>query len=53
MIDLSTVQSRTPTTGEDALRMPDDGNRYELIGGRLYLTPAAVTSAFRSGCGRP
>ena len=23
--------------------MPDDGNRYECIGGRLYVTPAPVT----------
>jgi len=23
--------------------MPDDGNRYEFIGGRLYMTPAPVT----------
>ena len=23
--------------------MPDDGNRYEFIGGRLYVTPAPVT----------
>ena len=22
--------------------MPDDGNRYEFIGGRLYMTPAPV-----------
>ena len=28
------------TTWEDVLRMPDDGNRYEFIGGRLYMTPA-------------
>ena len=23
--------------------MPDDGNRYEFIGGRVYMTPAPVT----------
>lgn len=31
-----------PLTWEDVLRMPDDGNRYEFIGGRLYVTPAPV-----------
>ena len=40
---VSTMQTRTPTTWEDVLRMPDDGNRYEFIGGRLYVTPAPVT----------
>ena len=34
---------QTPKTWEDVLRMPDDGNRYEFIGGRLYVTPAPVT----------
>lgn len=28
------------TTWEDAQAMPDDGNRYEAIGGELYVTPA-------------
>ena len=41
--DVSTMQTRAPTTWEDVLRMPDDGNRYEFIGGRLYMTPAPVT----------
>ena len=36
------MQTRAPTTWEDVLRMPDDGNRYEFIGGRLYVTPAPV-----------
>ena len=40
---MSTMQTQTPTTWEDVLRMPDDGNRYEFIGGRLYMTPAPVT----------
>ncbi|MDE2874473.1 MAG: Uma2 family endonuclease [Gemmatimonadota bacterium] len=31
-----------PKTWEDVLRMPDDGNRYEFIGGRLYVTAAPV-----------
>ena len=39
---MSTMQTTAPTTWEDVLRMPDDGNRYELIGGRLYMTPAPV-----------
>ena len=38
-----TMQTLAPTTWEDVLRMPDDGNRYEFIGGRLYVTPAPVT----------
>ncbi len=33
-------KTTAPTTWEDVLRMPDDGNRYESIGGRLYVTPA-------------
>ncbi|MDE2865705.1 MAG: Uma2 family endonuclease [Gemmatimonadota bacterium] len=36
------MQAQAPTTWEDVLRMPDDGNRYEFIGGRLYMTPAPV-----------
>ena len=41
---MSTMQTQqTPKTWEDVLRMPDDGNRYEFIGGRLYVTPAPVT----------
>ena len=40
---MSTMQTQTPTTWEDVLRMPDDGNRYEFVGGRLYMTPAPVT----------
>ena len=40
---MSTMQTQqTPTTWEDVLRMPDDGNRYEFIGGRLYMTAAPV-----------
>ena len=38
-----TMQTLAPTTWEDVLRMPDDGNRYEFIGGRLYVTPATAT----------
>ena len=37
------MQTHAPTTWEDVLRMPDDGNRYEFIGGRLYMTSAPVT----------
>jgi Uma2 family endonuclease len=29
-------------TYEDYLRLPDDGNRYEVIRGSLYVTPAPV-----------
>ena len=36
------MQTTKPTTWEDVLRMPEDGNRYEFIGGRLYMTPAPV-----------
>ena len=39
---MSTMQTTAPTTWEDVLRMPDDGNRYEFIGGRLYVTAAPV-----------
>ena len=40
--DVSTMQTRAPATWEDVERMPDDGNRYESIGGQLYMTPAPV-----------
>ena len=40
---MSTMQTTAPTTWEDVLRMPDDGNRYEFIGGRLYVTAACAT----------
>ena len=40
---MATMQTQqTPKTWEDVLRMPDDGNRYEFIGGRLYVTAAPV-----------
>ena len=54
--DVSTMQTQqTPRMWEDVLRMPDDGNRYEFIGGRLYVTPAPVTrhQRIRGGCKRP
>ena len=39
--DVSTMpqSSTAPFTWRDAQRMPDDGNRYEAIGGKLYMTP--------------
>ena len=37
------MQTQAPKMWEDVLRMPDDGDRYEFIGGRLYVTPAPVT----------
>lgn len=30
-------------TYEDYLGFPDDGNRYELIGGKVYVTPSPTT----------
>ena len=41
--DVSIMQTQAPTTMEEFLRMPEDGNRYEFIGGRLYVTPAPAT----------
>ena len=41
------MQTTAPTTWEDVLRMPDDGNRYEFIGGRLYMTAAPVVRHHR------
>ena len=40
---MSIMQTQAPKTWEDVLRMPEDGNRYEFIGGRLYMTPAPAT----------
>jgi Uma2 family endonuclease len=31
-------------TYEEFARLPDDGNRYEIIGGELYVTPAPTLS---------
>ena len=45
--DVSTMQTRAPATWEDVERMPDDGNRYEFIGGRLYMTTAPVVRHHR------
>jgi Uma2 family endonuclease len=33
-----------PLTVEDLQRMPDDGNRHELVGGRLDVSPAPVST---------
>lgn len=30
-------------TYEDYLKLPDDGNRYEIIGGRIYVSPPPRT----------
>ncbi len=35
-----TMQTTMPVTWEEVERMPDDGNRYEFIAGRVYMTPA-------------
>ena len=35
-----TMQTTMPVTWEEVERMPDDGNRYEFIDGRVYMTPA-------------
>jgi Uma2 family endonuclease len=44
------ASSKTPDTTlppklgyEDFWELPDDGNRYEIIDGKLYLTPAPAT----------
>jgi Uma2 family endonuclease len=36
------VATSTKLTYEDYLELPDDGNRYEIIGGELYVSPAPV-----------
>ena len=30
-------------TYDDYIRLPDDGRRYEVIGGNLYMSPAPST----------
>jgi Uma2 family endonuclease len=32
---------RPPYTVDDLFKMPDDGNRYEVLGGSLFVSPAA------------
>src|SRR5690242_10914995 len=41
VMSLSDVWPREdrPLTVEDLLRLPDDGNRYELVGGVLEVSP--------------
>ena len=39
----STHPSVRGWTYEEFARLPDDGNRYEVIGGDLYVTPAPGT----------
>ena len=34
------VSTLRPLTYEDLLHMPDDGQRYEVIGGELIVNPA-------------
>jgi Uma2 family endonuclease len=36
-------QAERPYTAEDLARMPDDGKRYEIIGGELIASPAPST----------
>jgi len=38
-----TVRRPTPLTYDDYLVMPDDGKRYELIEGELFVCPAPTT----------
>ncbi|HEV7237789.1 MAG TPA: Uma2 family endonuclease [Thermoanaerobaculia bacterium] len=35
-------QTTTRLTYEDFVKLPDDGNRYEIIEGKLYVNPAPV-----------
>lgn len=35
--------SHPALTYEDFLRFPDDGRRYEIIGGELFVTPAPIS----------
>ena len=40
---MATMQQVLPTTWEEVERMPEDGNRYEFIAGRVYVTAAPRT----------
>ncbi len=31
-----------PLTYDDLIQMPDDGNRYEIVGGELFVSPSPV-----------
>src|SRR5689334_1183493 len=37
------ARAHTPFTYEDYCRLPDDGQRYELIDGEFYVTPAPTS----------
>jgi Uma2 family endonuclease len=39
---MSTQFAARRWTYEEFAKLPDDGNRYEVIGGELYVTPAAA-----------
>lgn len=38
------VATLRPLTYDDLLDMPDDGQRYEIIGGELFVTPAPTSN---------
>jgi hypothetical protein len=47
-IELAGVPARDGWVEADLDRLPDDGNRYELIDGSLHVTPPPPTSTTRS-----
>ena len=57
---MATKHPKTRYTYDDYCELPDDGNRYEVIDGVLYMTPAPhprhqrilfkPDNAFRSFC---
>jgi hypothetical protein len=36
-------------TLEELHRLPDEGNKYEIVGGELYVTPAPYVAEHRVG----
>jgi Uma2 family endonuclease len=40
--EIQQLSSQRPLTAEDLQALPDDGNRYEFIGGRLIVSPAST-----------
>lgn len=39
---MATTVRKAPRTADELADLPDDGNRYELIDGELFVTPAPV-----------
>ena len=45
---MTTQKPKVRYTYDDYCELPDDGNRYEVIDGALYMAPAPSENSFQS-----